>query len=87
MSDPDDDPYVEIPPLWGEGAFNIGAGMARLHSAERFIQRVMPQGAEGTLTDQQARDVAEFLISRPRPDFAAKSRDWPKGGKPDDARY
>ncbi|MDE2142768.1 MAG: cytochrome C, partial [Elusimicrobia bacterium] len=39
LSDPDDDPYVDVPPLWGKESFNIGAGMARLHTAERFIQR------------------------------------------------
>ncbi len=83
----DPDPDVQVPPLWGAESFNIGAGMARLHTAERFIRRSMPQGAEGTLTDQQARDVAEFVLRQPRPDFAAKSRDWPKGGKPEDARY
>ncbi|MDE2143003.1 MAG: cytochrome C, partial [Elusimicrobia bacterium] len=87
LSDPDDDPYVDVPPLWGKESFNIGAGMARLHTAERFIQRAMPQGAEGSLTDRQSRDVASFVIGQPRPDFAGKSRDWTKGGKPDDARY
>ncbi len=86
-SDPDDDPYVEIPAVWGGDSFNIGAGMARLHTAEKFIRFNMPQGAEGSLTDQQARDVAAYVLSRPRPDYAAKSGDWPKGGKPDDARY
>lgn len=85
--DPDDDPYVEVPPVWGGDSFNVGAGMARLHAAEKFIRFNMPQGAEGSLTDQQARDVAAYLISQPRPDFAAKSQDWPKGGKPEDARY
>ncbi|NNN05923.1 MAG: c-type cytochrome [Elusimicrobia bacterium] len=85
--DLDDDPYVEVPPVWGGDSFNIGAGMARLHPAEKFIRFNMPQGAEGSLTDQQARDVAAFMISQPRPDFAAKSQDWPKGGKPEDARY
>ena len=32
-------------------------------------------------------DVAAYFIRQPRPDLPAKMRDWPKGGKPDDARY
>jgi thiosulfate dehydrogenase len=78
---------ADNPPLWGDASFNLGAGMARLRTAERFIRRNMPVGAEGSLSDQEARDAAAFVTRRPRPDFAAKTRDWPKGGKPDDARY
>jgi len=39
------------------------------------------------LTPQQAFDVATYINTRPRPDFPAKSRDWPHGGKPPDADY
>ena len=76
-----------FPPLWGDGAFNIAAGMARLHKAAAFIKRKMPFTAGGTLTDQEAYDIADFVIHQPRPDFADKENDWPKGGKPYDARY
>lgn len=76
-----------FPPLWGEGSFNIAAGMARLHKAAAFIQRNMPFSAGGTLSIQQAYDVADFVIHQPRPDFPAKQNDWAQGGKPDDARY
>lgn len=76
-----------FPPLWGNGAFNIAAGMARLHKAAAFIKRKMPFTAGGTLSDQEAYDIADFVIHQPRPDFAGKENDWPKGGKPDDARY
>jgi len=31
--------------------------------------------------------VAAYFIRQPRPDFPAKLRNWPKGGKPDDAPY
>ncbi len=78
--------YV-YPPLWGDHAFNIGAGMARLDTAAAFVRHNMPLGAGGTLSDQDAYDVAAFVIAKPRPDFARKSQDWPKGGKPRDARY
>lgn len=75
------------PPLWGEHTFNIGAGMARLDTAAAFIRHNMPLGAGGTLSDQDAYDVAAFVTEKPRPDFARKAQDWPKGGKPRDARY
>jgi thiosulfate dehydrogenase len=75
------------PPLWGPKSFNIGAGMARLNTAAAFVKANMPFGQGGSLSDQEAFDVAAFFTRQPRPDFAAKLEDWPKGGKPDDARY
>jgi len=78
--------YV-FPALSGERSFNIGAGMARLHTAAAFVKANMPLGQGGTLSDQDAYDVAAWFTALPRPDFARKSNDWPKGGKPDDARY
>jgi thiosulfate dehydrogenase len=75
------------PPLWGERSFNIGAGMARLETAAAFVKSNMPLGQGGTLSDQEAFDVAAFFTRQPRPDFARKAEDWPEGGKPKDARY
>jgi thiosulfate dehydrogenase len=76
-----------IPALGGAQTFNIGAGMARLDTAAAFIRHNMPLGQGGSLTDQEAYDIADYFIHLPRPDFARKSEDWPKGGKPRDARY
>jgi len=76
-----------FPPLWGERSFNLGAGMARLDTAAAFIRWNMPRGAGGTVSDQDAYDIADYMIHQPRPDFPGKVRDWPKGGKPRDARY
>lgn len=84
-----------FPALWGDTAFNIGAGMARTYTAAAFVKRNMPiavglvgpLGQGGVLSDQEAVDVAEFFSHQPRPDFAAKLKDWPNGGKPKDARY
>ncbi len=76
-----------FPALWGDRSFNIGAGMARLHTAAAFVKWNMPLGQGGTLSDQDAYDVADYFIHQPRPDFAGKANDWPKGGKPEDARY
>ncbi|RKP50991.1 c-type cytochrome [Trinickia fusca] len=76
-----------IPPLWGDASYNIGASMARLSPAAAFIKHNMPLGKGDTLTDQEAVDVAAYVTQQPRPDYAPKVDDWPKGGKPSDARY
>ncbi|QGS31151.1 c-type cytochrome [Cupriavidus metallidurans] len=85
--------YV-YPPLWGDQSFNIGAGMARTYTAAAFVKNNMPIAfhnkfplGQGGLTDQEAVDVAEYFTHMPRPDFAAKVKDWPKDKKPSDARY
>lgn len=75
------------PPLWGPRSFNIGAGMARLRTAAAFIRVSMPNDGAVVLTDQQAYDVAAYVLSRPRPDFAKKALDWPKGDAPEDSPY
>jgi len=75
------------PPLWGAQSFNIGAGMARLRTAASFIRHNMPYDQPGTLTDQQAFDVAAYVTSRPRPDLPGKEYDWPRGGAPPDVAY
>ena len=76
-----------FPALWGPRSFNIGAGMARLHTAAVFVKWNMPLGQGGSLSDQEAYDLAAYMIHQPRPDFPGKEQDWPKGEKPDDARY
>jgi thiosulfate dehydrogenase len=76
-----------FPPLAGPRSFNIGAGMARLNNAAAFIRANMPLGQGGTLTEQDAYDIASYFIQLDRPDFPARVHDWPKGGKPSDARY
>lgn len=75
------------PPLWGSRSYNIGAGMARVNTAARFIHHLMPRDRPGTLSPQQAYDVAAYINTRPRPDFAGKANDWPAGGEPSDVAY
>ena len=75
------------PPLWGERSYNIGAGMARLRTAAAFIRVAMPFDRPGTLTAQQAYDVAAYMNGRPRPDLAGKENDWPNGDPPPDVAY
>lgn len=84
---PDGQGTQAAPPLWGPRSFNIGAGMARLRTAASFIRYNMPFDQPGTLTDQQAFDVAAYVTSRPRPDLPGKEYDWPRGGAPPDVGY
>ena len=74
-------------PLWGPRSYNIGAGMARVRTAAAFIHVAMPYDNPGSLTPQQAFDLAKFINSRPRPDFARKAEDWPNGDPPPDVAY
>ncbi len=76
-----------IPSLWGEGSFSIGASMARPERAASFIRHNMPFDRPGSLTDQQAFDVATYITSMPRPDSPGKASDWPNGGTPADVPY
>ena len=76
-----------FPALWGDSSYNIGAGMARVQTAAAFIKVAMPQTAPGTLTDQEAYDLAAYINSRPRPDHPGKELDWPHGDPPPDVAY
>ncbi|NWN91909.1 c-type cytochrome [Marinobacter adhaerens] len=56
-----------FPPLWGPDSFNWGAGMHRVNTAAGFIQANMPLGKRFSLSDQEAWDVAAYVMSFPRP--------------------
>ena len=75
------------PPLWGPKSYNIGASMARLRTAASFIKYNMPADRPGTLTAQQAFDLAAYVNSHARPDLRGKENDWPKGNAPEDVPY
>ncbi|MEI6486647.1 MAG: c-type cytochrome [Sphingomonadales bacterium] len=62
-----DDDTVVNPPLWGPRSFNWGAGMAQVDRAAAFIRANMPLGNGGTLSAQQAWDIAWFIDGQPRP--------------------
>lgn len=74
-------------PVWGDGSYNIGAGMARIRTLAAFLRTNMPYDRQGTLTDQQAYDLAAYINSQPRPDFPGKELDWPFGDPPPDVAY
>ena len=58
---------VVFPPVWGPDSYNWGAGMSDIKNAAGFIKANMPLGKGGSLTEQQAWDVAAFIDSQPRP--------------------
>jgi thiosulfate dehydrogenase len=75
------------PPLWGPQSYTIASGMARISVAASFIKANMPRTRGWALSDDDAYDVAAYINSQPRPDFAGKANDWPKGGRPVDIPY
>lgn len=77
--------YV-FPPVWGSASFNVGAGLARTYTAAAFIKHNMPLGQGGSLSDQDAIDVAEYMTHQPRPAYAPARNDYAKSSKPKDAR-
>lgn len=80
-----------FPPLWGPDSFNNGAGMNRLLMAMRFIKHNMPMGvshAAPVLSDEEAFDVAGYVVSKPRPQKTHLDRDFPaRWNKPIDAAF
>lgn len=74
-------------PLWGPRSYSIGASLARVERAASFIRHNMPFDSAGVLNDQQAYDVAAFVVSHARRDSHGKELDWPNGGAPRDVPY
>jgi thiosulfate dehydrogenase len=58
-----------FPPVWGQGAYNDGAGMHKIAKMAAFLLPNMPQDNPGSLSPQDAYDVAAFIHSRPHPKF------------------
>lgn len=56
-----------MPALWGDNAYNWGSGMSRIFTAAAFIHLNMPFGQGGSLSPQEAWDVALFVNSHERP--------------------
>lgn len=57
-----------IPPVFGPHSYNDGAGMAQLGPLAAFIFHNMPQD-QPFLTEEQALDVAAFIMQQERPHF------------------
>jgi thiosulfate dehydrogenase len=58
-----------LPAVWGPNSFNDGAGMNTVVKMARFVAHNMPQNHPGTLTPQDAYDVAAYVHTMPRPKF------------------
>lgn len=60
------------PPLWGEGAANDAAGMSNSYKLATFIYWNMPyHDTTPVLSEEEALDVAAYILSKPRPHFIA----------------
>ncbi len=67
------------PALWGEHSFNDGAGLYRISNFAKYVKYNMPQGVNyqnPMLSDEEAWDVAAYVISRNRPHINVP-KDWP----------
>jgi thiosulfate dehydrogenase len=74
-------------PLWGPHSWNDGAGAARVYTLAGIIRYTMPYLNPGSLTDEEAQQVAAFITSKPRPVFPFKNRDYLGSKVPPDAVY
>ena len=74
-------------PLWGPGSWNDGAGAARVYTLAGIIRYAMPYLAPGSLSDEDAQQVAAFINAKPRPVFPYKPQDYLTGKLPADSVY
>ncbi|HSN61490.1 MAG TPA: c-type cytochrome [Ferruginibacter sp.] len=76
-----------FPALWGKSSFNDGAGLYRISNFAKYIKYNMPQGVtheNPQLTDDEAWDVAAYVLTQNRPHINTP-KDWPdKSKKPVD---
>jgi thiosulfate dehydrogenase len=74
-------------PLWGPDSWNDGAGAARVYTLAGIIRYAMPYLSPGSLTDEEAQQVAVFINAKPRPAFPYKATDYLIDKLPGDAVY
>jgi thiosulfate dehydrogenase len=74
-------------PLWGPDSWNDGAGAARIYTLAGIIRHSMPYLSPGSLTDDEALQLAAFINSRPRPTFPFKANDYRIERLPVDSVY
>jgi len=76
-----------FPALWAKSSFNDGAGLNRISNFAKYVKYNMPQGTtyqNPQLSDEEAWDVAAYILSQPRPHINVP-KDWPdKSKKPFD---
>jgi thiosulfate dehydrogenase len=74
-------------PLWGPDSWNDGAGAARIYTLAGIIRYAMPYLDPGSLTDEEAQQIAAFINSKQRPAFPWKDGDYRVEPLPPDAVY
>jgi thiosulfate dehydrogenase len=74
-------------PLWGPDSWNDGAGAARVYTLAGIIRYSMPYLNPGSLTDQEAQELAAFIDSKPRPSYPYKEQDYRTEKLPADSVY
>jgi thiosulfate dehydrogenase len=74
-------------PLWGSDSWNDGAGAARVYTLAGIIRYSMPYLNPGSLTDEEAQQLAAFIDSQPRPAYPFKDADYRTEKLPVDAVY
>ncbi|MGH9449812.1 MAG: c-type cytochrome [Terriglobia bacterium] len=60
------------PALWGPRSFNDGAGMSYFPKMAAFVKANMPPTQPGSLTTQEAFNVADYVDAKPRTHFTGK---------------
>jgi len=74
-------------PLWGPDSWNDGAGAARIYTLAGIIRYAMPYMDPGSLTDEEAQQLAAFINSKPRPTYPFKDKDYRTEKIPPDSVY
>jgi thiosulfate dehydrogenase len=74
-------------PLWGPDSWNDGAGAARVYTLAGIIRYAMPYLSPGSLSDEEAQQVAAFINAQPRPAFPFKPTDYQTEKLPPDSVY
>ena len=74
-------------PLWGPDSWTDGAGASRVYTLAGIIRYSMPYLDPGSLTDEEAQQIAAFITSKPRPAFPFKAQDYQTEKLPVDAVY
>ncbi|MEO6811833.1 MAG: c-type cytochrome [Isosphaeraceae bacterium] len=59
------------PAVWGPRSYNAGAGLATLNGLTSWLKVAMPLD-DADLTTDEARDVAAYILTKPRPRFVLR---------------
>lgn len=74
-------------PLWGPGSWNDGAGAARIYTLAGIIRYAMPYLDPGSVSDEDAQQLAAFINGKPRPAYPYKALDYLVDPVPVDSVY